>query len=78
MHALIDELDTYLYSLYPAENVYALDIACYANQVSYLLWRATLLRPQSAAVPSSSNRNIAKLSGCISVSRRAAKVWSTC
>jgi putative acetyltransferase len=27
VHALIGELDTYLYSLYPAENVYALDIA---------------------------------------------------
>ena len=27
VHALIAELDTYLYSLYPAENVYALDIA---------------------------------------------------
>nr|WP_307720847.1 GNAT family N-acetyltransferase [Pseudoduganella lutea] len=27
MHALIAELDDYLYSLYPPENVYALDIA---------------------------------------------------
>lgn len=27
VHALIAELDAYLYSLYPAENVYALDIA---------------------------------------------------
>lgn len=27
VRALIDELDAYLYSLYPAENVYALDIA---------------------------------------------------
>ena len=27
VHALIAELDTYLYSLYPAENVYALDMA---------------------------------------------------
>lgn len=27
VHALIAELDTYLYSLYPAENVYALDVA---------------------------------------------------
>lgn len=27
VHALIRELDAYLYSLYPAENVYALDIA---------------------------------------------------
>jgi putative acetyltransferase len=27
VHALIGELDAYLYSLYPAENVYALDIA---------------------------------------------------
>jgi putative acetyltransferase len=27
VHALIDELDAHLYSLYPAENVYALDIA---------------------------------------------------
>ena len=27
VHELIGELDTYLYSLYPAENVYALDIA---------------------------------------------------
>jgi putative acetyltransferase len=27
VHALIGELDDYLYSLYPAENVYALDIA---------------------------------------------------
>jgi len=27
VHALIEELDAYLYSLYPAENVYALDIA---------------------------------------------------
>ena len=26
VHALIGELDAYLYSLYPAENVYALDI----------------------------------------------------
>lgn len=27
VHALIAELDTYLYSLYPAENVYALDVS---------------------------------------------------
>jgi putative acetyltransferase len=27
VHALIRELDAYLYSLYPAENVYALDIS---------------------------------------------------
>ncbi len=27
VHALIGELDTYLYSLYPPENVYALDLA---------------------------------------------------
>lgn len=27
VHALIAELDAYLYSLYPAENVYALDVA---------------------------------------------------
>jgi putative acetyltransferase len=27
VHALISELDAYLYSLYPAENVYALDIS---------------------------------------------------
>ena len=27
VHALIEELDAYLYALYPAENVYALDIA---------------------------------------------------
>jgi putative acetyltransferase len=27
VHALIKELDAYLYSLYPAENVYALDLA---------------------------------------------------
>jgi putative acetyltransferase len=27
VHALIAELDSYLYSLYPAENVYALDVA---------------------------------------------------
>lgn len=27
VHALIAELDSYLYSLYPAENVYALDLA---------------------------------------------------
>ncbi|QOL48448.1 GNAT family N-acetyltransferase [Massilia litorea] len=27
VHALIAELDAYLYSLYPAENVYALDIS---------------------------------------------------
>lgn len=27
VHQLINELDTYLHSLYPAENVYALDIA---------------------------------------------------
>jgi putative acetyltransferase len=27
VRALVQELDTYLYSLYPAENVYALDIA---------------------------------------------------
>ena len=27
VHRLIDELDAYLYSLYPPENVYALDIA---------------------------------------------------
>jgi putative acetyltransferase len=27
VHALIGELDAYLYSLYPAENVYAMDIA---------------------------------------------------
>lgn len=27
VHALIGELDAYLYSLYPAENVYALDIS---------------------------------------------------
>lgn len=26
VHALVEELDAYLYSLYPAENVYALDI----------------------------------------------------
>jgi putative acetyltransferase len=27
VHALVKELDAYLYSLYPAENVYALDIS---------------------------------------------------
>lgn len=27
IHALIGELDAYLYSLYPPDNVYALDIA---------------------------------------------------
>jgi putative acetyltransferase len=27
VHELIGELDAYLYSLYPAENVYALDIS---------------------------------------------------
>jgi putative acetyltransferase len=27
VHALIGELDAYLYSLYPAENVYALDVS---------------------------------------------------
>lgn len=27
VHALVRELDAYLYSLYPAENVYALDLA---------------------------------------------------
>jgi putative acetyltransferase len=27
VHALIAELDSYLYALYPAENVYALDVA---------------------------------------------------
>jgi putative acetyltransferase len=31
VHALIGELDAYLYSLYPAENVYALDISSLLN-----------------------------------------------
>lgn len=31
VHALIGELDAYLYSLYPAENVYALDLSSLLN-----------------------------------------------
>jgi putative acetyltransferase len=31
VHALIAELDAYLYSLYPAENVYALDVSSLAQ-----------------------------------------------
>jgi len=31
VHALIAELDTHLYSLYPAENVYALDVSSLAQ-----------------------------------------------
>lgn len=31
VHELIGQLDAYLYSLYPAENVYALDIASLCN-----------------------------------------------
>jgi putative acetyltransferase len=42
VHALISELDAYLYSLYPAENVYALDISslCHPN-VLFALVRDT-------------------------------------
>ena len=40
VHALIAELDAYLYSLYPPENVYALDIASLcAPNVSFAVVR---------------------------------------
>ncbi len=42
VHALIEELDTYLYSLYPPENVYALDISSLTQpNVLFAVARAT-------------------------------------